>query len=75
MSESDRTTVEQLRDIAIAMGSWYERWYVGWTTDERKAHAAEGLGARVRHYTSTSPKFSGWEIVVPREVNEGGRHG
>jgi hypothetical protein len=71
MSEPNTPTVEQLRAIGLKMGSWYERWYIGWTTDPHKVLAAEELGATARPYTSQDPKFDGWEIVLRREPNEG----
>jgi len=71
MSASNKSAVEQLRARGIAMGSWYERHFVGWTTSDQKVVAAKAFGARVRRYTSLDPKFSGWEIILPREPNEG----
>lgn len=71
MNASEGPTVEQLRAIGLPMGSWYERWYVCWTTDANKALAAEELGARVRPYTSQDPKFNGWEIISPRQTSDG----
>ena len=43
------------------------RQFVGWTTDQAKATAAEEAGATLREYRSADSDCSGWEVVV-REV-------
>jgi len=44
--------------------------FVGWTTDQAKAEAAHELGAEIRPYRSSEPRFSGWEVVARVEVSQ-----
>lgn len=52
--------------VGLKMGTRYLTYVVGWTTDAAKAEAAEQAGARRSLYTSSDPRFSGWEIRCNR---------
>jgi hypothetical protein len=55
----------RLRAAGLTMGGRYSHgWRVGWTTDPVKAQAARDAGARVVQYTSSDPRFSGWEVTA-----------
>jgi hypothetical protein len=36
--------------------------FIGWTTDQTKAMAAQDLGAMLRPYTSSDQRFNGWDV-------------
>jgi len=54
--------LDYAREHGVAMGSVHHGRHVGWTTNTDAADALRERGANLSYYTSTDPKFNGWEV-------------
>lgn len=55
--------IDYAHEVGVAMGSLAQGRHVGWTTDREKAMALREAGAELHGYSSSDPKFTGWEVT------------